>query len=87
MRLDFIVSGWFSAVVNRKQRRLTWIALALFVCTLLAAPLQSSYYGRYAPVFAVGNEEHIRFEILALEWVALGVIYVGLFFVFRKGEA
>lgn len=88
----------FSAEMNKPQRRLSWIALIVFALTLLAAPVRErsesgwgdfktvSYRGAYTPIFAVNGDQSIRFDALALEWLGIGILYVGLFFVFKKGS-
>jgi uncharacterized membrane protein len=70
--------------MNSTQARLTWIAVSLFVLTLLITPVTSSIGGTYSPIFAVGADERIRFDVLALEWAGIVVVYAGLFFVFRR---
>jgi uncharacterized membrane protein len=70
--------------MNSTQARLTWIAVSLFVLTLLITPVTSSIGGTYSPIFAVSSDEHIRFDVLALEWAGIVVVYAGLFFVFRR---
>jgi hypothetical protein len=89
--------------VTKSQRALTILASILFCVTLWQAPweLSRSDYSYatkqierratsyHAPVWDSGpGQTRLKVEVLAVEWLAIGLLYTAVFFLLRgKGGA
>ena len=78
--------------MNKAQKIITGIATIIFFATLLAAPWGidvsvgdfHSHHNVYSPIFSAYNEAaKPQFGVLFVWWLAIGVIYVALFFLFK----
>ncbi len=83
--------------MNRKQKILTYIALASILLTAWVAPWEFTGSSGHslvttknvtAPIFSPPPPEsyrriRLRSEMLFMEWAAIGIIYAGLFFCFK----
>jgi len=65
--------------MNKKQKILTLVALGVFVLTLFAIPLNDLYMST-TYIWYIPYKADIRFDVLFLEWRAIGLISVILFF-------
>lgn len=79
--------------MNPKQRILTLIALAVFVSTLIYAPWVIREHGRviagteYQLMWFPPAGGTLAFHNLFVEWIALGVVYGGMWAVLRDRPA
>jgi hypothetical protein len=71
--------------VNRPQKILTLLALIAFVATLILFPWESGRYDNYYCVFLNYGQQPDWFR-LCFEWIALVVVYLGLFAIFGKTD-
>jgi hypothetical protein len=86
--------------MNKPQKYLTVVCLILFVATLICCPWynpQEKASAGISPFFISPTHfsygyyhqnasDRIDSETLWIEWVSLGVIYTGLFFVLKKSK-
>lgn len=75
--------------MNPKQRILTLIALAMFVSTLIYAPWQTRDHRaqitgtEYQVMWLPPAHSTLAVRNLLIEWIALGVVYGGMWAVLR----
>jgi hypothetical protein len=78
--------------MNKKQKVVAGIAIALFALTLLCAPWEShvgaNAYNEAAPIWSPpdsykGNGTQLRVAVLLVEWVGIAVLYGAFFLIFR----
>lgn len=82
--------------LNKNQRRLTYIAIGAFIISVSFAPWETARKEPYlesitqttspiwSPPFTIGSETtRLRIDSLLLEWVAIGIVYAGLFVMFK----
>jgi hypothetical protein len=78
--------------MNKAQKVLTLAALGLFLVTIFFAPWEVSIRGYttfsgFAPLFAPPRAESGRLElrasVLLCEWIAIGLLYAGLWLCFK----
>ena len=79
--------------MNKKQKVLTFLAIFVFVISLFTAPwsARSTLLDRdeeiIAPIFSPPTHYlervKLRVEVLFFEWIAIGVVYTGFFFLFQ----
>ncbi len=82
--------------MNKKQKILTLVALGAFILTLFAIPTvyhaRATYsspatsYASTTYLWKIDADDRIRFDILFLEWGAIGVISVILFFILKDKD-
>jgi hypothetical protein len=80
--------------MNKSQRTLTFVAIGLFVLSTLVAPWDltgspsHSNVTSYAPLFAPPDlgpwSKRELVSSIFWSWLALGIVYTGLFFAFRE---
>jgi hypothetical protein len=80
--------------MNKKQKTVVWIAIAIFALTLFNAPwtvirpgtayVPSSSYTWTSPVWDGPGNGELMIGALLIEWVAIGIIGGGLFVLFRQ---
>ena len=78
--------------MNTKQQILTAVVLAAFILTLCVIPTLQTYtdiyqrtttYAKTSPIWDIRGDESIRLDILFVEWGAIGVVYISLFFLLK----
>jgi hypothetical protein len=86
--------------MNTKQKILTGVAIVAFFLSVLCAPWEDidsvESFGQHArltdyrPIWAVDglyNEHQLLWGPLAGTWVAIGIIYTGLFFLLKRTKS
>jgi len=85
--------------MNKNQKSLTWVALGVFVLTLLCAPWEVIDYAAIADAPKISRNEYstiwsppantygrseLKVSSLFVEWLAIGVLYGGVFALLKR---